>query len=457
MLNRFHYLPVGLFVRPALRGFYFLTVELPSLAAEFPSFIRNLPTLFKMVLRYNVRNLFVRWRITLLTALAFTLVIGLLTVMRAFVNGMYRLTEGSGDPANVMVLADGATDELFSNLGYGDISEVELHDGVLHDEDGKPLASWEIYVLANQPIPNAPPTGRQRRFIQVRGVNDPARSGRVHNLNLKEGAWFSAAGVGPLPDGGTAIQAVIGQGIAKELGKDKGDGKGPLTPGDRFELGGRTWIVSGVLNSGESTFDSEVWGKRDLVGSLYGKASYTTVVLRTKDAAASKELATDLSANYKKPAVNAKPEPEYYESLNSTNQGFLFAIRFVAGVMAVGGVFGVMNTMFAAISQRTRDIGVLRILGYGRLHVLVSFFLEALVLAILGGLMGCAIGLLADGRTATSIISSGQGGGKSIVLRLSVDGTVLTEAMIFAVAMGCIGGILPALSAMRLKPLESLR
>src|ERR1700722_7649921 len=151
-------------------------------------FFQSVPLMAKMILRYNVRNLFVRWRITLLTALAFTLVIGLLIVIRAFVNGMYKLTEGSGDPANVLVLADGATDELFSNLGYGDIKEIELRDGVLRDEENKPLASWEIYVLANQPIPNAPPTGRRRRFIQVRGVDDPARSGRVHNLPLHEGA-----------------------------------------------------------------------------------------------------------------------------------------------------------------------------------------------------------------------------------------------------------------------------
>lgn len=445
-------------VRFLLSVLHALIVDLPSLLAEIPDFVRNLPTLFKMVLRYNVRNLFVRWRITLLTALAFTLVIGLLTVMRAFVNGMYKLTEGSGDPANVMVLADGATDELFSNLGYGDVKEVELRDGVARDEENKPLASWEIYVLANQPIPNAPPTGRQRRFIQVRGVDDPKRSGRVHNLPLIEGgAWFSSAGVGPLPDGGTAIQGVIGHGMAKELGKDKGDGTEPLVPGDRFELGGRTWVVCGVMQSGGSTFDSEVWGKRDLVGSLYGKASYTTVVLRTKDADAAQTLADDLSANYKKPAVNAKPEPKYYESLNSTNQGFLFAIRFVSVVMAIGGVFGVMNTMFAAISQRTRDIGVLRILGYGRLHVLASFFMEALVLAALGGLLGCAVGMLADGRSATSIISSGQGGGKSVVLNLIVDGKVIAEGMIFALVMGCVGGILPALSAMRLRPLDSIR
>jgi ABC-type lipoprotein release transport system permease subunit len=440
---------------------------------------RSLPLLGKMVLRYNVRNLFVRWRITLLTALAFTLVIGLLTVMRAVVSGMYKLTEGSGDPANVMVLADGATDELFSNLGYGDIKEVELRDGVKRDEENKPLASWEIYVLANQPIANRaePDPGplvrlwrslrdfvfgkqdeRKRRFIQVRGVDDPARSGRVHNLPLEPGgAWFSPAGVEQLPDGDSAVQAVVGQGLARELGKDKGDGTKPLAPGDSFELGGRRWVVSGVLVSGGSTFDSEVWGKRDLVGSLYGKASYTTVVLRARDADAAKALAEDLTANYKKPAVNAKQENVYYESLNTFNQGLLVAVRIVAGIMAVGGIFGVMNTMFAAISQRTRDIGVLRILGFGRLHVLLSFFLEALILAVLGGALGCLAGSAVDGATMTSIVSGGQGGGKSVVLHLVVDRSVIAEGMTFALLMGCIGGLLPALSAMRLRPLESLR
>lgn len=443
------------------------------------SLFRDVPLMGKLIVRYNLRNLLVRWKITLLTALAFTLVIGLLTVMRAVVSGMYKLTEGSGVPANVMVLADGATDELFSNLGYGDVKEIELRDGVARDEEDKPLASWEIYVLANQPIAERPEPDlgywgrlrqsvseylfgkqdrRRRRFIQVRGVDDPARSGRVHNLPLQDGgAWFSPAGVEKLPSGDSAIQAVIGQGLARELGKDKGDGKQPLVPGDTFELGGRTWVVSGVTQSASSTFDSEVWGKRDLVGSLYGKASYTTVVLRTRDADAAKALATDLTANYKKPAVNAKPEVEYYESLNTFNTGLLYAVRVVAFIMAVGGVFGVMNTMFAAISQRTRDIGVLRIVGYGRIHVLVSFFVEALILAVLGGALGCLAGSFVDGASMTSFVSGGPGSGKSVVLKLVVDGPVLLEGMIFALAMGCIGGLLPALSAMRLRPLESLR
>ena len=151
-------------------------------------------------------------------------------------------------------------------------------------------------------------------------------------------------------------------------------------------------------------------------------------------------------------------ETEYYERLSTTNQQFLVAIIFVAIIMAIGGVFGVMNTMFAAISQRLKDIGVLRILGYGRWQILVSFFIEGLVLALIGGLIGCAIGSLANGHTATSIISSGQGGGgKSVVLKMVVDGRIVLTGLLFSLAMGCVGGLLPALSAMRLKPLDAVR
>src|SRR5262249_21531863 len=170
--------------------------------AFFAVLMLGLAVTGKVPLYYNVRNLVVRWKVTAMTALAFTLVVGLMTVLLAFVNGMYKLTERSGQPSNVLVLSDGATDELFSNLGFGEIKEIELRDGVERDDNGKPLASWEIYLVVNQPIPNAQPGGRQRRFIQIRGIDDPARSGRVHNLGLHDGgSWFSPAGVQSLPEG----------------------------------------------------------------------------------------------------------------------------------------------------------------------------------------------------------------------------------------------------------------
>jgi len=128
----------------------------------------------------------------------------------------------------------------------------------------------------------------------------------------------------------------------------------------------------------------------------------------------------------------------------------------VAIVMALGGVFGVMNTMFAAVNQRTRDIGVLRLMGFDRWQILFSILLESLMIAMIGGAIGCAVGTLADGWTATSIVSGGQGGGKFVVLQLTVTADILGAGMILALIMGALGGILPGLVAMRMRPLEAL-
>lgn len=407
---------------------------------------------------YNLRNLVVRWPTTLLTALAFTMVVSLLTLMLAFVNGLFALTQASGQASNVLVLSDGATEESISSLGYGDITTLNQYPAIVKDENGEPLISWEVYLVVNQPIENPKPGGQQRRFLQVRGLMDPARTGRVHNIALYPGgAWFTQSGIQSLPGSTTdeqAIQVVLGEGIARVLGQDKG--KPTLEVGDVFPMAERQWIVVGILRSSGSTFDSEIWAKQQIVGEKFGKPSYSTVVMRTANAEAAREAAADLSAHFK-PAVAAQIETAYYEKLNTTNYSFFIAALVVAGFMALGGVFGIMNTMFAAISQRQKDIGVLRILGYARWQILESFFVESLMLALIGGTIGCLLGLIVDGWSASSIISSGQGGGKSVVFKLIVDRKILLGGLTFSLIMGNIGGLLPALSAMRVRPLESVR
>jgi ABC-type lipoprotein release transport system permease subunit len=276
------------------------------------------------------------------------------------------------------------------------------------------------------------------------------------------GQWFSEAGVeesDAAGAGGTSnvvIQAVVGNGLAAELGNDR-PSRTPLQVGDTFPLGARIWKVTGILDSTGSTFDSEVWAKRSRVGEDFGKANiFSSYLIRTEGPAAAKALTAELK-DYKKAALSPQPETEYFSKQGETGKQFLIAIIVVAIVMAVGGVFGVMNTMFAAISQRTKDIGVLRILGYARWRILISFLLESLVLALLGGLVGCAVGMLADGWTARSVVSSGPGGGKSVVLQMVVSGEILMTGMLLSLGMGALGGLVPALSAMRLRALESLR
>jgi putative ABC transport system permease protein len=305
----------------------------------------------------------------------------------------------------------------------------------------------------------------------VRGIEDPHLTAGVHNLELLPGGhWFSEAGVqessAPDPSSATAaplIQVVLGEGVAQELAGDRGNqelsaakNRSRLDVGDTFILGNRTWIVVGILKSAGSTFNSEIWAKRSLAASLFGKNTYTTLVLRTKDATTAEKLKEFLCKDYKKAAVNAQVETEYYRILSETTAQFSYAIGFLAVVMSVGGIFGVMNTMFAAISQRIEDIGVLRLLGYARWQVLVSFLLESLLIALVGGLLGCAFGALTHGWTVSSVVG-GHAGGKFVVLQLAINADIIATGILLTLLMGLMGGLLPALSAMRLKPLDALR
>lgn len=420
----------------------------------------------RVPLRYNVRNLSVRWRTTLMTGLAFTLVIALMTGMLAFVNGMFRLTEQSGQPGNVMLMSEGATDEAFSNLGFADVGQIELQAGILRDEaSNQPLASRETYISCNQLVENPAPGRPRRRIVQIRGVDDPEMSARVHGLTLLSGEWFSREGVVAGEGGGqNLVQAVVGEGIARELGRDRtkavlatAKNKLRLDVGDSFLLGEERLAIVGVIKATGSVFDSEIWAKRARIGKSFGEENYSTVVVRTSGPEEAKKVKEFFNKDYKDSALQAYTETEYFESLAQTNKQFLGATIIITAILSIGGVFGVMNTMFAAVSQRSKDIGVLRILGFSRLEVLYTFLLESLVLALLGGTLGCVLGCLVHGTKATSVVSGGQGSSKNVVLELLVSGDTISIGLLVTLLMGLLGGLIPSLLAMRLRPLESLR
>src|SRR5262249_50722194 len=152
------------------------------------------------------------------------------------------------------------------------------------DQANLPLASWEVYFIISEPVAYSQGPRRQR-FLPVRGLDDPLRSAAVHGLELNPGGeWFSDVGVEALESGsGHAIQAVLGESIARTLGKEQG--KECLQVGDLFEAGARKWVVAGILNARGTTFDSEIWARRQVVGPIFGKETHTTLVLRTADAA----------------------------------------------------------------------------------------------------------------------------------------------------------------------------
>jgi hypothetical protein len=418
----------------------------------------------KVPLSYNLRNLCVRWKTTALTAVAFTVVIALLMFMHAYATGITRLSEKSAQPANVICLSDGATDEQFSNLPLGETGDLAHQEGVARDSRDRRMCSRELYVLTNQPMPTADGERPKHRFFQIRGVEEPDVSAEVHGLELVAGTWFSGAGVrasspAAAPAGespATQVEAVIGEGLARELGKDRG--KESLAVGEVLTIGPRDWVVVGIMRGAATTFGSEVWAKREKVGEVFNKPNlYTSIVLRAESADVAADLADRLSRDFKKSAVSAQTEPAYFARMADANEELLGSIYLVSVIMALGGIFGVMNTMFAAIRQRTTDIGVLRILGFARWQVLVSFLLESLLIATLGGLVGSALGYLANGVTTNSVVDTSGGAIKRVSFQMVVDGNTLAAAVLFTLVMGLLGGLLPAWSAMRVKPLESLR
>jgi ABC-type antimicrobial peptide transport system permease subunit len=493
----------------------------------------------RVPVHYNLRNLLVRWPMTLLTGLAFTVVIALLTYLSAMVNGMSQLTKDSGHPANVIVMSDGSTDESYSYLSVADASHLDHEAGIALNDQGKPLCSREVYILASMTIPpsagdisKSQARGRikrirsdgtfivtddnavdvtyhladkarvfvdkvestldfakpgdlvwlayemfgtdrmatevrasgQQRFVQIRGVDDPLIAAQVHSLELQDGQWFSE-GVKRLEGSEkdkqfeTAVQAVLGEGVAKALGPDLN--KPSLQVGDVFLLGPMKWKVVGILKASGTIFGSEVWADRAYVGQRYGKAyTLSSVTIRAQSPEAAEKLTADLRDNFKKAKLNPQTEIDYYSKQRSFLTILLTAIIVLTIFMALGGIFGVMNTMFAAISQRTNDIAVLRILGYARWQILVSFVLESLLIAVVGGLLGCALGglgTIASGGKMTSVIGSEGGWGKTVELRLLVTANTVLIGVLLSMLMGLLGGLLPALGAMRLKPLEAMR
>jgi ABC-type lipoprotein release transport system permease subunit len=244
------------------------------------------------------------------------------------------------------------------------------------------------------------------------------------------------------------------------LGEDAD--KPSLNLGDTFRINELNCIVSGIMKAEGTTFGSEIWVQNiDLVTRTFGKqGNFTTLVLRVEQNTlpAARAMAFHLQSCYTQQKLKAVSEPEYYSELTKTNDQFLTWIVAIAVVMAIGGVFGVMNTQFASIAARMKEVGVLRILGFKRWQILISFMIESLLIAIVGGVLGCLIGSLIDGYEAKSTLSAGPGGGsKSVSLVMLVNYETLATGLLFTLMMGRIGGLVPALSAMRLTILNSLK
>jgi putative ABC transport system permease protein len=378
-------------------------------------------------LSYNYRNLRVRWKTTLMTASGFTLVVAALVVMLAFINGIEAACATTGEPENVILLSKGNNDEVLSQMDRGLVAQVENSKGVALDASGQPIASRELFMVVH----HRQERGAEFRFLQVRGVLPVAF--RVHaQLHITEGQAFRPG----------QSEVIIGKGVQRD---------NHFRIGDDIEMGRKRWKIAGVFEAGGAAFESEIWCNLNELGSQFRREGmYSTAILRAASPKEAEDLAERLR-NSRSVSVEAMTEPKYYQKQSEQTKIMQTAAWVIAWFMGVGAMFGVMNTMFAAIGQRTKDIAVLRIMGFESGDILLSFLLEALLIAAIGGFLGVALGAATNGITRSASL-----GARQIDFAFRVDGSILIFAALFTVVMGILGGLLPALSTMRVKPLEAL-
>jgi putative ABC transport system permease protein len=377
---------------------------------------------------YNCRNLRVRWKTTLMTAAAFTLVVAALVVMLAFIKGIERACAVSGEPENVLLLAKGNNDEVMSQLGLRVAAQVEHEPGVAVDPAGQPLASRELYMVVDHRDDNL----GAYHLLQVRGVQSSAYL--VHTtVSVREGQLFRPG----------QSELMIGKGVQREQG---------LQVGDQIELGRKRWKITGVFDANGAAFESEVWGDLNELSSQFRREGvYSSITVRAASPEAAQSLADRIGQRHSV-NVEAMTEPKYYQKQAEQTTVLRTAAWVIAWFMGVGAMFGIMNTMVAAIAQRTKDIAVLRIMGFEAGDILLSFLLEAVLIALVGGGLGLALGCTTNGVTRSTSL-----GARQIDISFHVDTAIVLFTGVFTLVMGILGGGIPALSAMRIKPLESLR
>jgi len=380
---------------------------------------------------YNLRNLVARKTTTLMTALGIALTVAVLLSVTAMVEGLRTSLGGTGHPLNVLVMRKAATAELGSVMQPGSFQDLKPKPGIARGQDGQPLASLELVTVIVIESPEHPGGVN----ITVRGLTETGRAMR-ENVRLAGGRWFQPG----------RREAVAGAGLARRYPQ--------VRVGGKLEFGRGEWEVVGVMDAGRSAANSELFVDLNQIALDQNRPeALSSALLRATDEAAAQALINDL-ANDRRLNVDAMTEKTYYRNQTSSGAPLQILGTFVAFIMAIGSSFAAMNTMYAAVARRAPEIGTLRVLGFSKSGILVSFFLESLLLSLIGGVIGCLLVLPLNG------ISAGIGNFvtfSEITFEFSVTPKIMGLGLVFALVMGAVGGLFPAASAARKQILTALR
>jgi len=371
---------------------------------------------------YNVRSVKARWTSTIVALVGIAGTVGVFVAMLSLARGFKATLVSSGSADNALITRAGATSEMTSGVSIDSVKIIQDAPGIARGGDGA-LLTPEAVLMAPIPLRS---TGTDANVV-LRGVSPNVLSIRS-NVKIVEGRMFRHG-----------LSEIV-------VGKNAKTTYSGLTLGSKIDLGSGHWQVVGIFDAGGSAFDSEVWGDPHLINGAYNRPdtlSQSVTVHLTSPAALQQlrdSLTTDPRLN-----VDVTREIDYYAK-QSTRMTTLITILggFVAAIMAIGAVFGALNTMYSAVAERGREIATMRALGFNSWNVVLSFLFEALLISFVGGILGCLAVLPLNGLT-TSTMNFQTFSNLAFAFKITFD--LLWMGVLFALIMGILGGMPPAIRA----------
>jgi putative ABC transport system permease protein len=381
---------------------------------------------------YNLRSVKQRWTSAVVAVLGIAGTVGVFIAMLSLAFGFKATLVSSGSADNAMVRRAGSTSEMDSSISLDQIKIMEEFPGVAHASTG-PLVTPEVVVIAPFPLRS---TGTDAN-VQVRGVSPRALDVRT-KIKMIEGRFYQPG----------LAELVVGRNVDKTYAG--------LSMGDSVNFGGGTWRVVGVFDAGGSAFDSEVWCDSHVLNQIYHRPEniYQSLTVHL-DSPASLQQFKDAATADPRLTVDVSPEIEYYAKQSRTLTTLIVVLGgIVAIVMGIGAVFGALNTMYSAVAERSREIATLRALGFGAGSVVLSFMIEALLISLMGGLLGAVAVLPLNGLTTGAMNWQTF---SHLAFAFRITPSLLGLGLGFALLMGILGGFFPALRAARRPVAPALR
>lgn len=381
---------------------------------------------------YNLRSVKARWTSAIVAVVGIAGTVGVFVAMLSLARGFKATLVSSGSEDNAIIMRAGATSEMTGGVTMDTVKIIQDKPGIARSADG-PLVTPEVVLVAPIPLIS---TGTDAN-VEVRGVSKNVLEIRK-NIKIVQGRMFTPG-----------LYEIV-------VGKNANASYAGLTLGNSVNLGSVRWKIVGIFDAGGSSFDSDIWGDARLIGPAYNRPDtyFQSVTVHLTSPDALRQL-KDAATSDPRLDVDVTREIDYYAKQSGRLTTMITVLGgLVAAIMAIGAVFGALNTMYSAVAERGREIATMRALGFGGPSVIFSFVVEALLIALVGGLIGCLAVLPLNGLTTGAMNLQTF---SHVAFAFKVTPELLIKGVIFALIMGLIGGFLPAVRAAGLPVATALR